>query len=84
VFDVCFALPLQALSQVTPSPYGFHLFKVTARRPAHRRPLDEVRPLIQEKLVRAKRSRAQDEYLAALRARARIQIDEKALGAVAP
>ncbi|GEJ57663.1 peptidylprolyl isomerase [Anaeromyxobacter diazotrophicus] len=84
VFDTCFALPLQAVSQVTPSPYGFHLFKVTARRPAQRRPLDEVRPAIQERLVREKRARAQEEYLAALRARAKIHVDEQALGAVAP
>lgn len=84
VFDACFALPLQALSQVTPSPYGFHLFKVTARRPAQRRPLDEVRPAIHERLVREKHARAQEEYLAALRARAKIHVDEQALGAVAP
>jgi parvulin-like peptidyl-prolyl isomerase len=84
VFDACFSLPLQAVSQVTPSPYGFHLFKVTARRPAQRRALDEVRPGIHDRLLREKRARAQEEYLAALRAKAKIEIDEKALGAVAP
>ncbi len=33
VFDVCFTLPLNAISEVTPSPYGFHLFQVVERRP---------------------------------------------------
>jgi parvulin-like peptidyl-prolyl isomerase len=84
VFDTCFALPSQTVSQVTPSPYGFHLFKVTARRPAQHQSLDEVRPAIHDRLLRERRARAQEEYLAALRARARIEIDEKALGVVAP
>ncbi|HYS81393.1 MAG TPA: peptidyl-prolyl cis-trans isomerase [Anaeromyxobacteraceae bacterium] len=84
VFDACFKLPLNAVSEVTPSPYGFHLFKVTARRPAQRRPLDEVRPVIYDKLLREGRAGAQETYLAALRKKAQIQIDEAALGAVAP
>lgn len=84
VFDTCLTLPLNGLSEVTPSPYGFHLFKVTARRPAHRRTLDEVRPAIYDKLLREGRARAQEVYLAALRQKAQIQIDEAALGAVAP
>src|SRR6266702_907552 len=84
VFDACFKLPLNAVSEVTPSPYGFHLFKVTARRPAQRRPLDEVRPVIYDKLLREGRAGAQETYLAALRKKAQIQIDETALGAVAP
>ena len=84
VFDACFTLPLNAVSEVTPSPYGFHLFKVTARRPAQRRPLDEVRPAIYDKLLREGRAGAQETYLAALRQKAQIQIDEAALGSVAP
>jgi peptidyl-prolyl cis-trans isomerase C len=84
VFDACFKLPLNVVSEVTPSPYGFHLFKVTARRPAQRRPLDEVRPAIYDKLLREGRAGAQETYLAALRQKAQIQIDEAALGAVAP
>ena len=84
VFDTCFTLPVNALSEVTPSPYGFHLFKVTARRPAQHRPLDEVRPAIYDKLLRERRASAQEVYLAALRQKAQIQIDEVALGAVAP
>jgi peptidyl-prolyl cis-trans isomerase C len=84
VFDVCFKLPLNAISEVTPSPYGFHVFRVVARRGAARRPFAEARPVIEERLVREKRARAQDEYLAAARARAKVEIDEKALEALAP
>lgn len=84
VFDTCFRLPLNAVSEVVPSPYGFHVFKVVDRKPASRRALAEARPEIQQKLLREKRARAQEEYLSGLRAKAKIQIDENALAAVAP
>jgi peptidyl-prolyl cis-trans isomerase C len=84
VFDACFTLPLNAVSDVTPSPYGFHLFKVTERKAASRRTLDEVRGEIVAKLGREKRARAQADYLDALRKSAQITIDEAALAAVNP
>jgi peptidyl-prolyl cis-trans isomerase C len=84
VFDVCFKLGLNQTSEVTPSPYGFHIFKVVDRKPAARRPLDQVRSQIQQKLLREHRARAQEEYLAALRSKAKISIDEAALAAVTP
>jgi len=84
VFDLCFRLPLQTISEVTPSPYGFHLFQVMERRPAARRPFAEAQAGIREKLLRQRRARAQEDYLAALRQKAQIQIDQKALDALAP
>jgi peptidyl-prolyl cis-trans isomerase C len=84
VFDLCFTLPLNTISDVTPSPYGYHLFKVTERRPAQRRPLDKAAPDIREKLLRDKRARAQAEYVAALRQHAQITLDEKAIASVTP
>ncbi|HVO20340.1 MAG TPA: peptidyl-prolyl cis-trans isomerase [Anaeromyxobacter sp.] len=84
VFDVCFTLPLNAISEVTPSPYGYHLFKVTERRPAQKRPLDKAAPEIKEKLLRQKRAKAQSDYVAALRQRASVAFDEKAISSVTP
>jgi peptidyl-prolyl cis-trans isomerase C len=84
VFDVCFTLPLNVVSDVTPSPYGFHLFKVTDRKGAQRRTLEQAKAEIREKVSREKRARAQEEFLKALRQRAKIQVDEKALAAVTP
>ncbi len=84
VFDVCFKLPLDAVSAVTPSPYGFHVFKVVGRRPAARKAFAEARGLIHDRLLREKRARAQQDYLATLRARAAIQIDQAALDALTP
>ncbi|GAO01788.1 peptidyl-prolyl cis-trans isomerase [Anaeromyxobacter sp. PSR-1] len=84
VFDTCFSLPVNVISDVTPSPYGFHLFKVVEKKPAQRRTLEQARAEIAEKLGREKRAGAQAEYLEALRKRAQIEIDEKALAAVTP
>jgi peptidyl-prolyl cis-trans isomerase C len=84
VFDACFAMPLNVVSEVTPSPYGFHLFKVVDRKAASRRTLDQARAEIAERLRRDKRARAQEEYLATLRSRASIQLDQAALAAVTP
>jgi peptidyl-prolyl cis-trans isomerase C len=84
VFDVAFTLPVNQVSDVTPSPYGFHLFKVVEKRSAVRRALADARAEIGEKLAREKRARAQEDYVKSLRERARIQIDEKALAGVTP
>jgi peptidyl-prolyl cis-trans isomerase C len=84
VFDACFTMPLNVVSDVTPSPYGFHLFKVVERKGAQRRTYEQARGEITEKLTREKRARAQEEYLRTLRERAKIQIDEKALVTVTP
>lgn len=84
VFDLCFTLPLNTVSEVTPSPYGFHLFKVVERRAAQRRPLEKATSEIREKLLRDKRTQAKDEYVAGLRKRAQITYDENAIAAVTP
>jgi peptidyl-prolyl cis-trans isomerase C len=84
VFDACFTMPLNVVSDVTPSPYGFHLFKVVDRKGAQRRTLEQARAEIAEKLARERRARAQEEYLRALRDRAKIQVDDKVLASVTP
>jgi peptidyl-prolyl cis-trans isomerase C len=84
VFDACFSMPLHSISDVTPSPYGFHIFRVSDKKPAQRRTLEQARAAIREKLGREKRAAAQEEFLKGLRQRAKIQIDEKALAAVVP
>jgi peptidyl-prolyl cis-trans isomerase C len=84
VFDACFTMPLNVVSDVTPSPYGFHLFRVTDRKGAQKRTLEQAKAEIREKLTREKRARAQEDFLQGLHKRAKIQVDEKALAAVTP
>jgi peptidyl-prolyl cis-trans isomerase C len=84
VFDACFGMPANVVSEVIPSPYGFHLFKVVDKKSAQRRSFEQAKGTIAERLSREKRARAQEEYVKALRQRAKIQVDEKALAAVTP
>jgi peptidyl-prolyl cis-trans isomerase C len=84
VFDACFRLAPGAVSDVIPSPYGFHVFKAVEKRPASHRSLAEARTAIHQRLLREKRARAQEDYVAALRARASIEIDKAAVAAVNP
>jgi peptidyl-prolyl cis-trans isomerase C len=84
VFDACFRLQPNAISDVVPSPYGFHVFQVIEKKPPARRTLEEARPAIVARLLRDRRARAQEEYVAALRSQAKIQIDPTAVASVKP
>ncbi len=84
VFDACFRLPPGAVSDVVPSPFGFHVFQVIERKPPARRSLEQARPVIAARLLRERRARAQEEYVAALRAQAKIQVDPTAVASVKP
>lgn len=57
IFDKAFALPIGGMSQVLESSYGFHIFKIDAKKPASIASLDEVRPLV-EQIVRGKKEQA--------------------------
>lgn len=80
VFDTaCFELPVGRVSEVIPSDYGFHIFKVIEKKPAQRRGYAQSHPIIEQQLLRQKFEEAEREHLAALRAAANITIDEDEL-----
>ena len=83
VFDqTCDALKPGQLSGVVRSPYGYHLFKLLARRPGRRRAPEELRPELERRLYAEKRAAAERALLEGLRQRAKIAIDEAALATV--
>ena len=61
---------------------GYHIVKLTARRPALVRTLDDVRRIIQSKLYREKREAALDALVTRLAAEAGVKVDVDALSAV--
>lgn len=80
--EVVFKLNVGGTSEVISTEYGFHLFRVLEKKPARRRELAEVRGLIEERLLGSLRAEAQKAYVAALRAKATIIINERSLALV--
>ncbi len=64
------------------SPEGFHILKLTGRRAALHRPLEEARRPIQNRLARELRDRRVEEFVTRLRHDAHVEIDESALAEI--
>ncbi len=77
--EVVFSLPLGQLSDVVASPYGFHLFLVTDRRPGRIRSDAELRADVRAALLAGKREETFRAWLADARAKARIKYNRSLL-----
>ena len=62
---------------------GYHLLKLTGRRKALVRSLDEVKPQIKNRLYRDKRQQAMEDYVKKLREKANVEVHEDRLAKVA-
>ncbi len=79
----CFSLPVGRISEVIESPYGYHLFKVVEHRKGGEVQLDDaLRETIERKLRRKKEEARQARFVEALRKKAKVTIDSKALAGV--
>jgi peptidyl-prolyl cis-trans isomerase C len=68
--------------EVVQSERGFHIVKLTGRREALKRTLEDARRMIQNKLWRSKREEAIEKFVADLRAKANVQENPDALARV--
>jgi peptidyl-prolyl cis-trans isomerase C len=75
----CFKLNVNQMSDVVPSEYGFHLFKLVDKKPAAARPIEKVRDEVEQKLRQAKERDAQSATIAELRRKAQIVVREELL-----
>ena len=77
--EVVFKLSVGGTSEVVSTEYGFHLFRVLEKKPARKQEFIEVRAKIEDRLLQSLRAEAQKAYVAALRAKATIVINDESL-----
>jgi peptidyl-prolyl cis-trans isomerase C len=78
--DAAFALKKAGdLSGLVETRYGYHMIRLTDRRPAQTRSFDQVKKQIQNRLYREKRTKMFDDFVKGLKEKAKVQINEELL-----
>jgi peptidyl-prolyl cis-trans isomerase C/foldase protein PrsA len=77
--EVVFTLPVNQVSEVVTTEFGFHLFKVLEKRPARKKELAEARAQIEKRLLDNARREAQANFVKTLRSKATLVVNQTAL-----
>jgi len=77
--EVIFALEVEELSEVVKTDFGFHILKITEKKPETVKTLEEVKEDIIQTLLPAKQKEAFENLLEKLKGKAEIEINEEAL-----
>ena len=76
--EVIFALELEELSKVVKTDFGFHILKITDKKPETVKALEEVKEEIIQTLLPTKQKEAFDNLLEELKDKVEIEINEEA------
>ena len=77
--EVVFALELEELSEVIKTDFGFHILKITEKKPETVKTLEEVKEDIIQTLLPDKQKEAFENLLEELKGKSEIEINEEAL-----
>jgi len=77
--EVVFALELEELSGIVKTDFGFHILKITDKKPETVKTFEEVKEDILQTLLPTKQKEAFDNLLEELKSKVKIQINEEAL-----
>jgi peptidyl-prolyl cis-trans isomerase C len=77
--DVVFALEVEELSEVIKTDFGFHILKITEKKPEIVKTIEEVEENIIETLLPVKQKEAFENLLEELKGKAEIEINEELL-----
>jgi len=81
-FDLIFSIGIDKVSPVVKSPYGYHIFKVEERKPGRQETFVESFEKIKAVLIQVKQEQRFADWLADLRHRSDIKINEQLLNEV--
>jgi peptidyl-prolyl cis-trans isomerase C len=82
VFDKAFKLPLNSVSKIFESPYGYHIFKVEKHRDAGYMSLEDVRPRIRNALLKDREQALYSAWLDQQIRRVKIFRDDNLINAI--
>lgn len=77
--EVIFVLEIEELSKVVKTDFGFHILKITDKKPETIKTLEEVKEDILQTLLPTKQNKAFENLLENLKSKADIEINEEAL-----
>jgi peptidyl-prolyl cis-trans isomerase C len=77
--NVVFALEIGSISDIIKSQYGFHILKVTDKKPEVLKTFEEVKEEITPTLLSTKQKKAFDNLLEELKSKVTIEINEEAI-----
>jgi peptidyl-prolyl cis-trans isomerase C len=77
--EVIFALEMEELSEVVKTDFGFHILKITEKKPETVKTLEEVKEEIIQNLLPTKQKEAFENLLEELKGKAEIEINEEVL-----
>ena len=77
--EVVFGLEVEELSGIVKTDFGFHILKITDKKPETVKTLEEVKEDIIQTLLPTKQKEAFDNFLKELKGKIEIEINEEAL-----
>ncbi|MBW2039000.1 MAG: peptidylprolyl isomerase [Deltaproteobacteria bacterium] len=82
--DVVFSLKVGEISSIVQSPYGYHIFQLVAKQEQAKLGFEEVKEEVRERILREREEGAFQDWLAGVKEKARIRINQKALEEIRP
>ena len=80
----CEKLAVGQTSEIVKSQLGYHIIKLTDKKPARKRALDEVKDFIRRQLASQRQQQEVEAFIQGLRAKAQVQIREPYVAAAVP
>lgn len=80
--NACFELQIGQTSQIVRTQFGYHIIKLTDRKPESLQSFEEAKPTIENELRRTKRNESFDKLVVDLKDKYRVRVEDDAVKAI--